>query len=130
MVPLVRETGNGKSNLATPGVSIEAEGVSVQRSAKGLSRLNDNLSQMQELEGRRLMSGTVTLPFSLDFGATVTGTAVDKDGQGTGFNAAQTGQASQVDINTAKGTLALTADYSTGKPSASLETAFDGTTRG
>ena len=91
---------------------------------------NDNLSQMQELESRRLMAATVSLPFRLDFANAVAGTTVDKDGQGTGFTGSQGGTAGQLDINTAKGTLALTADYSTSKPTAALETAFDGTTRG
>ena len=102
----------------------------MQRSATGPTRSSDNFSEMQALEPRRLMAATVALPFSLDFSGTVSGTAVDKDGQGTGFTATQAGQAGQIDINTAKGTLALTADYSASKPIAALETAFDGTTRG
>lgn len=99
-------------------------------SADSNKRANDNLIQMQELESRRLMAATVALPFRLDFSNALAGTVLDKDGQGTGFGSSQAGAASQIDINTAKGTLSLTADYSTSKPSAVLETAFDGTTRG
>ncbi|MGC4032062.1 MAG: DNRLRE domain-containing protein [Tepidisphaeraceae bacterium] len=84
---------------------------------------------MLELESRRLMAA-VALPYKLDFSSAISGTTVDKDGQGTGFQTAQAGSSSQVDINTTKGTLALTADYTSSKPTAALETAFDGTTRG
>ena len=103
----------------------------MQRDASNRQPTDRNVPEMQQLEQRRLMAATVQLPFRLDFKSYASGTLVDKDGQGTGFGSQTAGTAGQIDVSTAKlGTLALTADYSTGKTTAALDTAFDGSTRG
>ena len=103
----------------------------MQRDASNRQTVESNVPEMQPLEKRQLMAATVELPFRLDFKSYAAGTVVDKDGQGTGFAKQTYGTAGQIDVSTAKlGTLALTADASTGKSTAALETAFDGTTRG
>lgn len=102
----------------------------MQRSDQSPSRFSDNFTQLQQLEPRRLMAATVQLPFRLDFSNPVSGTVVDKDGEGTGFGGTQAGRASQLDINASRGALTMTADSAKGQPTAALETAFDGTTRG
>jgi hypothetical protein len=76
------------------------------------------------------MLSTSQLPLTLDFSSAISSTVVDKSGKGTGFSGTQAGVASSINLNTTAGTLSLSADNSTSKPTTALETAFDGTTRG
>ncbi|MBC7785347.1 MAG: Ig-like domain-containing protein, partial [Burkholderiales bacterium] len=104
-------------------------------------------NNLEGLEHRQLMAaGTVvSLPFRLDFNATIADSIVDKDGEGTGLTRVQANklgteyQPALIDLNTTTGRLNIT---STGTSSAgssggtdntqanALETQFDGTSSG
>lgn len=85
---------------------------------------------IEGLERRQLMAaGTVqTLPFRLDFNKSVSGSILDKDGQGTGFTRVQGNkrgdqyQAGAIDLDLTTGRLRLT---SVGSKSAGLNSGVD-----
>ena len=103
---------SGKGNGMMRLLAAKVQGPSARSGAPRLDRPVDQ-KPMESLEQRRLMSAS-QLPVSLDFTASVNGTLLDTDGQGTGFTVVQQNangnahDANLLDLDTDAGLLKVT----------------------